>query len=106
MADDKETPTKADKPAARPVNNQALAAMLRECAGIVEKGTFDPILYTALQDFRTYYKANYPTKKKEKSSTKKKSPRKSKSNVSKSNEPPTSPESPSKRKAKLEEVNF
>ena len=45
------------------IDNQVLASMLRESAQIVERGEFEPILYTALQDFRTYYKEHYPVRK-------------------------------------------
>ncbi|KAG7338315.1 hypothetical protein IV203_028638 [Nitzschia inconspicua] len=44
----------------RPIDNVALAALLRESALFVEEGKFDPILYQALQDFRLYYKQKYP----------------------------------------------
>ncbi|KAG7351870.1 hypothetical protein IV203_007918 [Nitzschia inconspicua] len=44
----------------RPIDNAALAALLRESALFVEEGKFDPILYQALQDFRVYYKQKYP----------------------------------------------
>eukprot|EP00934_Nitzschia_sp_Nitz4_P006228 Nitzschia sp. Nitz4//scaffold1_size375055//165457//168828//NITZ4_000267-RA/size375055-processed-gene-0.437-mRNA-1//-1//CDS//3329541018//6218//frame0 len=53
----------SEKAPLRPINNVALAAMLRESADIVERGQFDAVLYTALQDFRAYYKLNYPKKK-------------------------------------------
>ena len=40
----------------------ALAAMLREAAGFVEKNEFDPMLYQTVQDFRAYYKHHQPKK--------------------------------------------
>jgi hypothetical protein len=62
----KSTTTTAAKTEAseRPINNIALAAMLRESAAFVEKDEFDPILYQALTDFRLYYKQHLPKKKK------------------------------------------
>ena len=62
---------KAEKPERPPVDNATLAVMLRDSADIVERGGFDVLLYHALQDFRTYYKAKLP-KRKEKGEKKKK----------------------------------
>ena len=49
--------------------------MLRESANLVERGEFGSILYESLQDFRVYYKQNYPktsSKKKKKTREKEK----------------------------------
>jgi hypothetical protein len=55
----------------REINHQKLASMLRESADLVEKGEFGSILYESLQDFRVYYKQNYPkTRSKKKKKTK------------------------------------
>jgi hypothetical protein len=61
-----------DKPPPKEIDNNALAALLRESAKVVERGEFDALLYTALQDFRVYYKVHYP-KKKEKPRTRSRS---------------------------------
>jgi hypothetical protein len=55
----------------REIDHQELASMLRESADLVEKGEFGSILYESLQDFRVYYKQNYPkTSSKKKKKTK------------------------------------
>ena len=57
----------------REINHQELASMLRESANLVERGEFGSILYESLQDFRVYYKQNYPkTSSKKKKKTKEK----------------------------------
>ena len=56
---------RANKPeeSKRSVDNEALAAMLRESASFVERGAWDPILYQALSEFRLYYKEKVPKRK-------------------------------------------
>jgi hypothetical protein len=68
-------------PSPKPVDNAALAAMLRESANHVQNGEFDPILYQTLIDFRAYYKKKLP-KKKEKGDEKSKKRRPKKKIIS------------------------
>jgi hypothetical protein len=78
----------------RDINHQELANMLRESADLVERGEFGSILYESLQDFRVYYKQNYPKtsskkKKKHAQSTKKEKEKVSEVVVEKKTDPPT-----------------
>jgi hypothetical protein len=54
-----------------PMDNIALAALLRKSAQIVEERRFAAILYQTLLDFRLYYKQKYPKAKRKKSNKRK-----------------------------------